>query len=348
MLAKTCSQIGTDEADVKPRSKSPKLRSPYSSLTAADILRASKRVSTPDQPMNNRRESNSRSSSVEIKITDQVSSQETLPSRSSPLKSGRKTPARSPKPHQSSSSPGKETPSRAADVKPAASSAPNPFLSSFTSSLSPSHSGHSGCRDPLCRDPMCLTSAAIRNQQLLAAATGSLSSQVNAYSAILSAQQREAAFYQKNPYAAMAAMAAAAASRPSVSSMPHICSWVSGKASPTRFDLITTPNLVPGTEYCGRRFATSEELLIHVKTHTNLSVPSDPIRTSPSASRYHPYTRPSSASSLQLPPSIPPLGLGAGLHPGLPPPPPPHVNPYLHPYAAASLYSSMFARHPMI
>ena len=31
----------------------------------------------------------------------------------------------------------------------------------------------------------------------------------------------------------------------------------------------------PGTDYCGRRFANSEDLLVHVKTHTNPST-SDP------------------------------------------------------------------------
>ena len=35
---------------------------------------------------------------------------------------------------------------------------------------------------------------------------------------------------------------------------PHICNWMHGR------------------EYCGKRFPTAEELLIHLKTHTNLSV----------------------------------------------------------------------------
>ena len=35
---------------------------------------------------------------------------------------------------------------------------------------------------------------------------------------------------------------------------PHICNWMNGR------------------EYCGKRFTTAEELLVHLKTHTNLSI----------------------------------------------------------------------------
>ena len=62
-----------------------------------------------------------------------------------------------------------------------------------------------------------------------------------------------------------------------------------------------TKILFSGTEYCGRRFSNAEELLVHVKTHTNLSTSSDPRALSilnasspppTSHHRFHPYARP--------------------------------------------------------
>ena len=118
----------------------------------------------------------------------------------------------------------------------------------------------------------------------------------------------------------------------------------------------------PGTDYCGRRFANSEDLLVHVKTHTNPST-SDPralsmlnvsapasvaeqaaaasvsattssMSTMPSPSpRFHPYGRPppppqsaSTPPTTPLPPSLAALA----------------SNPY------ASLYTSLFARPPLL
>ena len=119
-----------------------------------------------------------------------------------------------------------------------------------------------------------------------------------------------------------------------------------------------------GTDYCGKRFLNSEELLVHLKTHTNLStsdfryasllsssltstttagassssiIPPHGSITASMASRYHPYARPESnigsfppnfPSSLTLPPSAAA--------------PASYLNPY------ASLYSSLFARPPLI
>ncbi|KAM7354032.1 zinc finger protein elbow B isoform 1-T2 [Cochliomyia hominivorax] len=104
-------------------------------------------------------------------------------------------------------------------------------------------------------------------------------------------------------HAQLAALAAA-------SQMPYVCSWIGGD-----------------TPYCGKRFATSDELFQHLRTHTASlpeSVltaaaqggipPNHPLfqRTYPtpplsplSAARYHPYGKPS-----MLPPSL------AGAPPG--------------------------------
>merc|ERR1712130_808612 len=106
---------------------------------------------------------------------------------------------------------------------------------------------------------------------------------------------------------------------------PYICNWMNGR------------------DYCGKRYTSAEELLVHLKTHTNLSA-SDSALLNPSsayaglfaqslmrqgggggqilpsamslqASRYSPYQRPGAP----LPPSLSSLGgLGSPLA-GLPP-----------------------------
>ena len=42
---------------------------------------------------------------------------------------------------------------------------------------------------------------------------------------------------------------------------PYICNWMNGR------------------DYCGKRYSSAEELLVHLKTHTNLST-SDPVASS--------------------------------------------------------------------
>ncbi|TRY64158.1 hypothetical protein TCAL_12297 [Tigriopus californicus] len=204
----------------------------------------------------------------------------------------------------------------------------NPFLASFlassmASAVSPtssattvtSSSSNNQCRDPLCRDPSCATF--IRNQQLLAAATGGLPS-LGAYSSLI---QREAILSaQRN--AVMAAAAAASPPGAAGGPLPFICNWMGG------------------SDYCGRRFASSEELLLHLKTHTNLSANSDPRplpmlgpfpHSSPTSPRFHPYARPSGMAPI---PSPSPGSLASlGLPPG-----------YLNPYA--SLYPGLFSSRP--
>ncbi|XP_058788554.1 zinc finger protein Noc-like [Phymastichus coffea] len=89
------------------------------------------------------------------------------------------------------------------------------------------------------------------------------------------------------PLPAAVAAAAAAAGK------PHVCSWVAGDS------------------YCGKRFATSDELLQHLRSHTSLGAEAlHPLLSprgypapslSPLSARYHPYGKPPTAP---LPASI--------------------------------------------
>ena len=91
------------------------------------------------------------------------------------------------------------------------------------------------------------------------------------------------------------------------SGRPYVCNWI------------------VGDNYCGKRFASSEDLLQHLRTHTNLSATENPsapsahstaafphpLRTYPtpplsplSAARYHPYSKGAAAPALGYPGSL--------------------------------------------
>ncbi|KAG7175840.1 zinc finger protein Noc-like [Homarus americanus] len=115
---------------------------------------------------------------------------------------------------------------------------------------------------------------------------------------------------------------------------PYVCNWIAGDT------------------YCGKRFSTSEDLLQHLRTHTNLSTsestlslhalhhpllaghlprgyPTPPL--SPlSAARYHPYAKPALS---HLPPTAPLPASALSTLTGLPPHP---LSAYYNPY---SLYA---------
>jgi hypothetical protein len=136
-----------------------------------------------------------------------------------------------------------------------------------------------------------------------------------------------------NPAAAAAYAHAQLAALAAASHLPYVCSWIAGDAA-----------------YCGKRFSNSEELLQHLRTHTNLTTstsdssatalsllstpgltPSHPLfhRTYPTpplsplaTARYHPYSKPP-----LLPPSLSTASsLGFPLHPH------PGIAPYFSPY----------------
>ncbi|XP_014616140.1 PREDICTED: zinc finger protein Elbow-like [Polistes canadensis] len=95
-------------------------------------------------------------------------------------------------------------------------------------------------------------------------------------------------------HAQLSALAAA-------SQLPYVCNWMASD-----------------TVYCGKRFATSEELLQHLRSHTNASVPSSVNSTDPSSA-----TAAAVATATALSMLSPPL-----------PPPPPHslALPSTHPF----------------
>lgn len=202
MLAKTCSQIGADPinsngtgttATAKNGSKKAEHHSP--SITKLD-------KASPKQDR-------SRSSSVEIRVTDTINTNKrnnsqddkpVVPLSASVTSSSNLLPSVS---YPSSSS----------------SAASNPFLASFASTLS-SDSGLSAsgvCRDPLCRDPLCPT--ALRNQHLT-------------YSSLLASSPyyKEAMLAFSMAQQRMAAVASLSQQTPSSPALAHVCNWVAGKS----------------------------------------------------------------------------------------------------------------------
>ena len=180
--------------------------------------------------------------------------------------------------------------------------------------------GSSVCRDPYCRDPTCPT--AIYNAQL--AASLMASGLPPGYAELFQAHKAAAA---ANPAAANGAG-------------PFICNW-NGREG-----------------YCGKRHASAEELLQHLRTHTNLSTSDSAIYSASqaanfqrtygsalsslsSASRFHPYAAAAAAAAAAKSSALPPSLSGLG---GIPPPGlPPGLPPSLYSSAAASsLYASLY------
>ena len=204
--------------------------------------------------------------------------------------------------------------------------------------------GISVCRDPYCRDPTCPT--ALYNAQLAslsgsAAANGLPSGYAELFKAHQMAMAMAAATAGNNSNSSGSSGAGSNSSGGGTG--PYICNWMNGREG-----------------YCGKRHASAEELLQHLRTHTNLSTNDSaaasmlsptlypPITNSLlsgnsasaaavaaaglhrtygsaaalAASRFHPYAKPGGLGGppTAIPPSL--AGLGGGL--GLPPPVPPH------------------------
>ncbi|KAH0945797.1 hypothetical protein HN011_001626 [Eciton burchellii] len=219
---------------------------------------------------------------------------------------------------------------------------------------------------PICRDPYCTgcqlnshllsSSAATTAAAVACLANGKLPSGASVTPAPCPAGCTQCDHKPGNvsPYAASLGAASAVyvhaqahlAALAAGTQFPYVCNWIAGDAA-----------------FCGKRFATSDELLQHLRTHTSvstsgtvtdpasaaaaLSLLSPPVGLPPThplfarsyptpplsplaTARYHPYGKPSPL----LPPSLSSLGL-----PLPPPPPPPHPHataglpPYFSPYS---------------
>lgn len=210
-----------------------------------------------------------------------------------------------------------------------------------TSGLSPYlNYGRVKAQDSLpsvCRDPYC-TGCSVSSHLLGAASAVKSPCPAGCTQCDHAKPPTTSAFLGHSPAAAAYAHAQLAALA-AASHLPYVCNWISGDAA-----------------YCGKRFSSSEELLTHLRTHTNgtsesasaLSMlgsaglsPAHPLlhRTYPTpplsplaTARFHPYSKPS-----LLPPSLgssPLSGYPLG-HPGL--------SPFLSPY---SLYGPRLGATP--
>ncbi|TGZ47885.1 zinc finger protein Elbow [Temnothorax curvispinosus] len=207
---------------------------------------------------------------------------------------------------------------------------------------------------PICRDPFCtgcqLNSHLLSNPATAAAVAnitnGKLPSGAGATpgSCPAGCAQCDHKPGSVSPYGSLSAVYAHAqlAALAAGTQLPYVCNWIAGD-----------------TAYCGKRFTTSEELLQHLRSHTNVSAsggatdpaaalsllpgppptlhPTHPLfaRSYPTpplsplaTARYHPYGKPSPL----LTPSLSTLGLP------LPPPPPPP-----HPHATGLAYFSPYS-----
>jgi len=212
----------------------------------------------------------------------------------------------------------------------AASHIPPTTLAASLAAAAAGSLGSSVCRDPYCRDPTCPT--AMYNAQL--AASLMASGLPPGYAELLQAHAHKA-----NSTAAAAASAANGAG-------PYICNWMNGREG-----------------YCGKRHASAEELLQHLRTHTNLSTSDSAMYSatahaaanfhqrgygsalssmSSAASRFHPYAAAAAAAAAAAKTSALPSSLSAL---GMPPQPPmaPGLPPSLYsPATASSLYASLY------
>ena len=106
------------------------------------------------------------------------------------------------------------------------------------------------CRDPYCKDPNCPTAVYNAYMARMSAARGGLPP---GYLELMEAHKMAAlglGGLGSPPPSVPTSLAASAALGPGG---PYICNWMNGR------------------DYCGKRYTSAEELLVHLKTHTNLS-----------------------------------------------------------------------------
>lgn len=235
----------------------------------------------------------------------------------------------------------------------------NPYLYARLKSGGPAES-----LMPICRDPFCtgcqLNSHLLSSPATAAAAAAAAAAVANITNGKLPSGASVTASCPAgcaqcdhkpgnvSPYGSLGAVYAHAqlAALAAGTQLPYVCNWIAAD-----------------TAYCGKRFTTSEELLQHLRSHTNVSAsgatdpalsllgpgppptlhPTHPLfaRSYPTpplsplaTARYHPYGKPSPL----LTPSLSTLGLP--LPPPPPPPPHPHATAGLAYFSPYSIYGS--------
>ena len=106
------------------------------------------------------------------------------------------------------------------------------------------------CRDPYCKDPNCPTAVYNAYMARVSAARGLPPGYLELMEAHKMAALGGLGALGSPPPSVPTSLASSAALGPGG---PYICNWMNGR------------------DYCGKRFTSAEELLVHLKTHTNLS-----------------------------------------------------------------------------
>ncbi|XP_059471185.1 zinc finger protein Elbow-like [Neocloeon triangulifer] len=206
---------------------------------------------------------------------------------------------------------------------------------------------------PVCRDPYC-TGCTLSSHLLKGGATPSSAQTATTPTSTASTAGScpsgcVTCDHQKGASSPSALGAAAALA------LPHLIPGLgSPYASPLTAHMPYVCNWIAGDNYCGKRFTSSDELLQHLRSHTNLtdslgaSMPTHPLlashaaamaalhRTYPTpplsplaAARYHPYSKP------PLPHSLSAAAFQLHPHPGMPP----YFSPYsLYGRAASGMH----------
>merc|ERR1711981_788937 len=123
----------------------------------------------------------------------------------------------------------------------------------YSSGAAASGPAGSVCRDPYCKDPTCPTAvynayvARLSAPAGLPAAAAAARGLPPGYLELLEAQKMASLGLSPSVPTSLASSASLGPGG------PYICNWMNGR------------------DYCGKRYSNAEELLVHLKTHTNLS-----------------------------------------------------------------------------
>jgi len=246
MLTRACNKIESDLMKSHGHATEPKTPSGFGAtrtqkVSASESPRSSVASERPESSSPGRGHKPAHAASpVDYKVRPPSSGSEVragTPKRpaSSSSSSSASAPAKQPSPRSAGGAAGSPP------ARPAAASPPGP------------HPHHGLCADPLCRDPSC-PAAAARNAQFLNFFAGARGLPPYFYPPVTSA----ALLGLASPPSAPVFSAAFASGAPATSSTaptvggasPFVCNWMNG------------------SDFCGRRFSTSDDLMSHLRSHT--------------------------------------------------------------------------------